>query len=201
MHEGWADARRRRWSASRIAAAIALHVLVLGALTLAIDRVGMPRRGAERATTLVTVVLHAAPPPALHELPPPRRARPLPPAPASPATALRPRETEPQAITLPAAPAPAVATAATPASAPASDLSFLDGAATRQAIRDVARGQTLASRGNSITSTAQTPGERLAKDVEAAHKADCMKDLSGMGLLAAPVILAAEAMGKCAHKL
>jgi hypothetical protein len=123
----------------------------------------------------------------------------LPPAPASPATALRPRETEPQAITLPAA--SEVAAAATPASAPAADLSFLDGAATRQAIRDVARGQTLAGRGNSITSTAQTPGERLAKGVDAAHKADCMKDLSGMGLLAAPVILAAEALGKCAHKL
>ena len=52
-----------------------------------------------------------------------------------------------------------------------------------------------------IAGTEQTSTERLAKNVEAAHKADCMKDLSGMGLLAAPVILAAEAMGRCAHKL
>ena len=198
MHDGWAATRRRRWSASRIVAAIALHALVLAALELAIDRVEMPRRD-DRATTLVTVVLHDAPPPPLHALPLPRPARPQPPARASRAPEVRPRETEPQAITLPAPNAPPVAAAAPPASAPP-DLRFLDGAATRQAIRDAARGQTLASMGNAITSTEQTSSERLAKGVEAAHKADCMKDLGGLGLLAAPVILAAEAMGKCAHK-
>ena len=197
----WATARRRRWSASRIAAAVALHVLVLASLKLAIDRVDMPRRGADRATTLVTVVLHAAPPPPLHASPLPRPARPQQRAPASRAPDPRPREAEPQAITLPASPSPAVAAAAPPASAPQPDLGFLDGAATRQAIRAAARGQTLASQGNAITSTEPTSTERLARSVEAAHKADCMKDLSGMGLLAAPVILAAEAMGKCAHKL
>ena len=196
MHD-WATTRRRRWSASRIAAAIALHVLVLASLELAIDRVDLPRHGADRTTTLVTVVLHTAPPPPLHALPLPRRARSQ--APASRAPEPRPREAEPRAVTLPTA--PAVAAAAPSASAPQPDLRFLDGAATRQAIRDAARGQTLASQGNAITSTGQTSSERLAKNVEAAHKADCMKDLSGMGLLAAPVILAAEAMGKCAHKL
>jgi len=197
----WATARRRRWSASRIAAASALHVLVLASLKLAIDRVDLPRRGADRATTLVTVVLHDAPPPPLHALPSPRLARSQPRAPASRAPEPRPRETEPQAIALSAPPTPAIAAAGPPASAPQPDLGFLDGAATRQAIRAAARGQTLASQGNAITSTEQTSSERLAHGVEAAHKADCMKDLSGMGLLAAPVILAAEAMGKCAHKL
>ena len=192
-------ATTRRWSASCIAAAIALHVLVLASLKLAIDRVDMPRRGADRATTLVTVVLHAAPPPPPHALPLPRPARSQAPAPASRAPEVRPREAEPQAITLPAP--PGVAAAAPPASAPQPDLRFLDGAATHEAIRAAARSQTLASLGNAITSTEQTASERLAKNVEAAHKADCMKDLSGMGLLAAPVILAAEAMGKCAHKL
>jgi hypothetical protein len=195
----WATARRRRWSASRIAAAIALHVLLLASLKLAIDRVDMPRRGADRATTWVNVTLHAAPPP-LHALPPPRPVRLQPPmlarglAPRAPEPP--PREPGPQVITL-----PAVAAAAAPASAPQTDLRFLDDAATRQAIRAAARGQTLASRGNAITSTVQTSSERLATSVEAAHKADCMKDGGGMGLLAAPVLLVAEAMGKCAHKL
>ena len=73
----WASARRRRWSASRIAAALALHALVLVALTLAIDRVELPRRGTDRATTLVTVTLHLAPPPT-RALPPPRSQAPSP---------------------------------------------------------------------------------------------------------------------------
>ena len=80
MHEapdGWAGTRRRRWSAARIAAAIALHALLLLALRLAIDRVELPGRGAERATTLLTVTLHPAPPPQ-HALPLP--AHPQPPA-------------------------------------------------------------------------------------------------------------------------
>jgi len=196
----WATMRRRRWSASRVAAAVALHVLVLGALTLAIDRVQMPRQAADRATTLVSVTLKLAPPPS-HALPLPRPALAHPqvvlPAQASRAPA---REAEPQPITLPASPEPAAAAAA-PASAPASDLRFLDNDATRQAIRGIARGQTLASQGNAITSTEQTAGERLAKNVDAAHKADCMKAGGSLGLLALPVIIAAEAMGKCAHKL
>ncbi|MCK9684469.1 hypothetical protein [Scleromatobacter humisilvae] len=195
----WATTRRRRWSASRIAAAIALHALVLAALRLAIDRVEMPR-AVDRATTLLTVVLHEVPPP-LHALPLPVPARLQPPARASRAPRARPRETEPPAIALPAPAEPTATAVAPPASAPQPDLRFLDGAATRQAIRDAAHGQTLASLGNAITSTGQTSSERLAKDVEAAHKADCMKDAGGMGLLALPVILAAEAMGKCAHKL
>lgn len=205
----WATSRRRRWSASRIAAAIALHALVLASLKLAIDRVEMPRN-IERATTLVTVVLHAAPPPALHALPLPRPAHALPPAsrvPASRVPEVRAHESEPRPIAPPAPPAPdapdtpAVAAVAAPASSAPPDLRFLDDAATRQAIRSAARGRTLASLGNAITSSEPTSSERLARNLEAAHKADCMKDLAGLGLLAAPVLLAAEAMGKCAHKL
>jgi hypothetical protein len=194
----WASARRRRWSASRIAAAAALHLLVLTALKLAIDRVESPRRGADRVTTLVTVALHAAPPPAPHPLPLPRPPAPSPlhaspravretPAPA------RPREQAAQAITPSAA--------AAPASAPPSDLRFLDNADTRQAIRDAARGgATLASRGNAITRVEQTAGERLAQNIDAAHKGDCMKGEypgGGMGLLSAPFLLAAAALGNC----
>ena len=218
----WAGARRRRWSASRIAAALALHALVLASLKLAIDRVELPRHGVERATTLVDVTLHPTPPPA-HPLPLPR-----PPAaahtnvPAVRAAPARPREDRVQAIT---PPAPTAAAAAPPASSPQADLSFLDSAATRQAIRAVARGDTLASHGNALTHEepgselvaadgshqgmqrnlpAPPPAVALAQGIDAAHKGDCMKGEylgGGMGLLSAPFLLAAEALGNCAHKL
>ncbi|MFL6697603.1 MAG: hypothetical protein ACJ8GJ_10585 [Vitreoscilla sp.] len=230
MHD-WASARRRRWSASRLVAAIALHVLVLVSLTLAIDRIERARPTADRATTLVTVVLHPAPPPpAPQAAPSPRRARSQPPAPgranasASRAPGAPPREGQAQSITLPASPAPAIAAAAPPASAPQPDLQFLDNAATRQAIRAAAQGG-LASRGNALTHEdpgsellaadgshcnckrnlpPPPPAQALAQDIAAAHKQDCMKgDFAGagMGLLSAPFLLAAEALGKCAHKL
>jgi hypothetical protein len=220
----WASARRRRWSAPRIGAAIALHALLLVALTLAIDRVDLPRRGGDRATTLVSVTLQLAPPPPLQALPPP--------TPRAPATAHAhasrapeaTREPAAQAITLPTqAPAPPTsAIAAAPAASSPPDLKFLDDPATRQAIRAVARGQTLASRANALTHeeagselvaadgshdgstrnlATASPAAALAQGVGSAHKADCMKDLGGMGLLAAPAIVVAEAMGKCAHKL
>jgi hypothetical protein len=231
----WASARRRRWSASRIAAAVALHALVLTSLSLAIDRVDMPRQGRDRATTLVTVTLHAAPPPLIHDLPRPR-ARPPEPAqagvqaPRAHDAPARPRASEDaaQAITLPAParvePVPEVAAATPPASSPRPDLSFLDNAATRQAIRNVARGDTLASAANAATheddgsellaadgSHAGTlrnlppppPAQLLAKNVAAAHKGDCGKGEylgGGMGLLSAPFLIAAEAMGNCSSK-
>ena len=232
----WASARRRRWSASRIAAALLLHVLVLTALRLAIDRVEMPRRGNDRVTTLVSVTLHAAPPPPLHALPLPHattlanaNAR-APSARNAPAPApTRTRADTTQSITLPAPPrndaAPAVAAAVPPASSPRPDLSFLDNAATRQAIRNVARGDTLASHANALTHEEPgsellaadgshdgsqrnlpppPPAQLLANNIAAAHKGDCMKGDylgGGMGLLSAPFLLAAEALGTCAHKL
>lgn len=207
----WAGTRRRRWSATRLAAAVGLNLLVLWSLKLTVDRVELPRHGLDRVTRLVTVTLQPAPPP-LHATPPPR---PLPPASNrphlhaaataranAPAGAPEPaREDAPQAITQPAQPGPEAAPTVAAASAPPADLRFLDSAATRQAIRAAAHGQTLASQGDALTNTRQTPAEQLATGVDAAHKADCMKDLSGMGLLAVLVIPAAEAMGKCAHKL
>lgn len=209
----WASQRRRRWSATRLAAAVGLNALVLVSLELAVDRVTLPPPGADRVTRLVTVTLHLAPPP-VHALPPPH---PLPsardpaslrataPAPAranAPARApAPPREDAARTITLPAPSMPEAAPAVAAASAPSADLRFLDSAATRQAIRAAAHGQTLASQGDALTSTRQTAAEQLATGVDAAHKADCMKDLAGMGLLAVLAIPAAEAMGKCAHKL
>jgi hypothetical protein len=229
----WAGTRRRRWSSPRIAAALLLHALALMSLKLAIDRVQMPRPGLERATTLVTVALHPAPPPT--PAPPPKRApattRPGA-APAAPAARpvpapQRPHDDAKQAGATPAPdePVPIVAAAPPPASAPRPDLSFLDNAAARQAIRNVARGDTLASHGNALTHEESgsellaadgshcnckrdlpppPPAQLLAQNIAAAHKGDCMKgDFlgGGMGLLSAPFLLAAEAMGKCAHKL
>ena len=232
MHEAnvdWAGTRGRRWSAPRIAAAFALHALLLLALRLAIDRVELPGRGADRATTLLTVTLHPAPPPQ-HALPLP--AHPQPPAlaranasPARAAPAPTRTPAEAQAITLPQPAAPPVAAATPAASAPAPALDFLDNAATRQAIRSAGRGDTLAGRANALTHEdpgselvaadgshcnckrnlpRPPPAQALAQDIAAAHKNDCMKGEfagAGMGLLSAPFLLAAEAMGKCAHKL
>jgi hypothetical protein len=217
----WAASQRRRWNGPRLCAALALHALLLAALTLAIDRLQMPRHGQERETTLVAVALRFAPLPPSPPVPVSRLPGARPPAPRKPDAPARPRAAEPpSAISLPA-PSPPVAAAPPPASAPR-DLKFLDSAATRQAIRAVARGDTLASRakdstredaGSELVATdgshdgttrhlaPASPAAALSQGANAAHKADCMKDFSGMVLLAAPVILAAEAMGKCAHKL
>ena len=229
VENDWASARRRRWSASRVAAAVALHALLLLALTLAIDRVELPQRGPDRATTLVTVTLHLAAPPT-HVLPQPRGQAPSPVHAAAPAPgranapARTPaREDAAQTITLPP-PRIEVAPAVAAASAPPRDLKFLDSAATRQAIRAVARGDTLASAGNALTHedagsellaadgshagmTRNLPiassAVALAQGVDAAHKGDCGKGEylgGGMGLLSTPFLLAAEAMGKCSSK-
>ena len=220
----WASTRRRRWSASRIAAAVALHALVLASLTLAIDRIELPHRGADRATTLVNVALHAAPPPPLHALPPPRAPSPAR-APAARGPAPVPARTPDDPAHAITVPMPAPVAAATPsASSPKPDLSFLDNAATRQAIRDVARGDTLASAANAATreddgsellaadgSHAGTtrnlppppPTQLLAKNIAAAHKGDCGKGEylgGGMGLLSTPFLIAAEALGHCSAK-
>jgi len=236
--DDWASLRRRRWSVTRLAAAVGLNLLVLLSLELAVDRVELPRHGLDRVTRLVTVTLHPAPPP-VHATPPPR---PLPPpsgrtGPHTPAravaTARAPvpppspaRDDAAQAITLPA-PSPQAMPPVAAASAPPADLRFLDNAATRRAIRAVARGEdaTVAERGNALTH--EEPGSELvaadgshagmqrnlpppppavalANGIAAAHKGDCGKGEylgGGMGLLSAPFLLAAEALGKCAGKL
>lgn len=231
----WASARRRRWSAARLAAAAALNLLVLAALELAVDRVELPRHGPDRVTRLVMVALHVAPPP-VHALPLPHTPPPQDrtslhaPSPAranAPARApAPPRDDAAQAIALPA-PLPQAVPPVAAASTPPADLRFLDNAATRRAIRAVARGDdaTVAERGNALTH--EEPGSELvaadgthvgmkrnlpppppavalAQGIDAAHKGDCGKGEylgGGMGLLSAPFLLAAEALGKCAHKL
>ena len=240
--DDWAGMRRRRWSATRLAAAVGLNLLVLLSLKLAVDRVELPRRGLDRVTRLVTVTLHPVLPP-MHATATPR---PLPPvssraglhaptpAPANaPARAPTPapvpspaREDAAPAVTLPG-PIPQAVPPVAAASAPPADLRFLDNAATRRAIRAVARGDdaTVAERGNALTHEepgselvaadgshagmqrnlpAPPPAVALAQGIDAAHKGDCGKGEylgGGMGLLSAPFLLAAEALGKCAHKL
>jgi len=198
--------------------------------------VELPRHGPDRVTRLVTVALHVAPPPPRHALPLPRtapapdRTSPRAPSPAranAPARApAPPRDDAAHPTALPLAlpqPLPPVAAASTPPP----DLRFLDDAATRRAIRAVARGDdaTVAERGNALTH--EEPGSELvaadgthvgmkrnlpppppavalAQGIDAAHKGDCGKGEylgGGMGLLSAPFLLAAEALGKCAHKL
>jgi hypothetical protein len=234
----WAAARRRRWSVARLAAAAALNLGVLLSLKLAVDRVELPRHGPDRVTRLVTVALQVAPPPA-HVLPQPRAlprapdraslhaAAPSPARANAPARApAPPREEAVQAIALPAPAVPQPVSPVAAASAPA-DLRFLDNAATRRAIRAVARGDdaTVAERGNALTHEEPgsellaadgshagmqrnlpppPPAVQLAKGIDAAHKGDCSKGEylgGGMGLLSAPFLLAAEALGNCAHKL
>jgi hypothetical protein len=232
----WAGARRRRWSPARLAAAAALNLLVLASLKLAVDRVELPRHGPDRVTRLVMVALHVAPPPPRHA--PPRTQPPAPdraslraPSPAranAPARApAPPRDAAAQAITLPAPPIPEAVPPVAAASAPPADLRFLDSAATRQAIRAVARGDdaTVAERGSALTHEESgselvaadgthagmqrnlpppPPAVALAQGIAAAHKGDCGKGEylgGGMGLLSAPFLLAAEALGKCSHKL
>ncbi|MFL6681699.1 MAG: hypothetical protein ACJ8IK_25395, partial [Burkholderiaceae bacterium] len=156
--------------------------------------------------------------------PPPVRANAAPRPPAPPPSPAR--EDAAQAITLPPPASPTVPPVAA-ASSPPADLRFLDNAATRRAIRAVARGEdaTVAERGNALTHEdpgselvaadgshagmqrnlpPPPPAAQLAQGIEAAHKGDCGKGDylgGGMGLLSAPFLLAAEALGKCAHKL
>ena len=221
MRDDWTGTRRRRWSAPRAAAAVLLQLLALGGLLRAIDRVQVPSHARERLSTLVDVALQVAPPPPARPRPPlpvlaPAR------APARDHATAPAREPAP-AVDVPPAP-PSIAISAPPvASAPRPDRSFLDNAATRQAIRDVARGslqtrageltreapgsELVAADGSHVGDTRHvtpTPAQRLEQGVDAAHKHDCMKgDFlgAGMGLLSAPFLLANEALGNCAHKL
>ncbi|HSI47029.1 MAG TPA: hypothetical protein VLA61_02030 [Ideonella sp.] len=87
-----------------------------------------------------------------------------------------------------------------PASAPRQER-LLDNAATRQAIRDAARGPLLSERAAAATGIAPTTASgRLSSATEGALAADCMAPQeSGPGLLALPFLLAAAAAGKCAH--
>ena len=89
-----------------------------------------------------------------------------------------------------------------PASAPKQER-LLDNAATRQAIRDAARGPLLSERAATATGIAPvTAAERLSNGAAAAAKGDCGKGEfagGGMGLLSLPFLVAAAATGQCAR--
>ncbi len=224
----WA-ARTRRWNAPRVAAAVLLHLLALLALVLGTGRVQLPRPGADRSTTLVSVTLAPSkPPPVATTLPmpkapvrDPRDAR------GAPARATAPQPVS-EPITLPApAPqpdAPTIAAAAKPpASAPSTPLpDILNTTSTRQAIRDAARGTTLSALGNAATREQQgstmtyadghecptctrnlaapkARGERLTQAVKSAGRPDCLAQSASTGIWALPVLIATEAAGQCSN--
>jgi hypothetical protein len=207
--------RRRRADASRIAAALLLHGLLLWALWTGLGRVDLQRPAREVWTTLVAAVARPAATPArvsppLRDIPttvsrPARTPRARTSPPAAPAPPLREGAKEPQAIT--ALPVPAASTAvaaAPPASAPSVPMaSILDTEATRAAIRAVARGPLLSERVAAATGIAPAAGanERLSNGVEAARHGDCMHGdypLGGAGLLSLPFLAYAAATGQCA---
>ena len=185
-------------------------------------RMQVPVPGVDRSSTLVRVAVLPA---ARRHLPSARR-RAVARAPAGLGQAAVRAPSQPEE-TLTALPRSNVGAphATLPLAEQLSDGNLLDSPATRRAIGDVARGSTLALRGNELTHEApgsmlpgadgshtgnarslapSSPAERLRLAVEAAHKADCMSGEyfgSGQGLPSIPFLLAAEAMGKCAHKL
>jgi hypothetical protein len=122
-------------------------------------------------------------------------------------------EVQPQAITL--APAPSVADTAlvvpdrAPAastakagSSPPSQTRLLDTAATRDAIRRLARDRPLNQRADAAAGVDDRPGaeQRLGREIERAGIGDCAKGefaFAGGGLLSLPALVYAELAGKC----
>jgi hypothetical protein len=106
------------------------------------------------------------------------------------------------AIAAPAA--EAAPRAETPASAPVSEPSLLDTAASRRAIRASARTASLSTQAVAASEEPRPAGaqERLGTAVKSAGQGDCLKGEyigAGMGLLSLPFIAAAAARGACAQ--
>jgi hypothetical protein len=100
------------------------------------------------------------------------------------------------------APAPTVSHAEPAASAP--EVSLLDSAATRRAIRASARATSLTAEVARVGGEPQrlTAQERLGQNVKDAGRGDCAKGEyagAGMGLLSLPFLVAAAARGECAQ--
>jgi len=209
-----ADRAGRRWRAS---AAIVLHGVLRGGVTVELRHLRVDvRRDADRASLLRLVeavvpppaVARAAPPPPA--APPRHRADPQPPPLATVPRAPQPTVPPVEAITAQAAPvAAAPASAAPVAAAPASAASapprtaLLDTPESRAAIRALARQPLLSERAASATGIPLPIGkeQKLANGVDAAKYGDCSKGeyaLGGMGLLSLPFYVAAELSGKCA---
>lgn len=155
------------------------------------------------------VTMRLIPPP---EAPPPRAAEapPNPPAAATaraPARSLAraPNPTDPAPLSFtPAAPSELASHAEPAGSAPRAIPSLMDTEATRRAIRDSARqpahiGHVAGAGDEPRRASTQ---ERLAGDVKAAGKGDCVKGEylgAGMGLLSLPFLAVAAARGACAQ--
>lgn len=101
----------------------------------------------------------------------------------------------------PSAPAAAPAAPASAASAPRERL--LDSAATRAALRDIARQPLLSERAAASQEQALVSGAaRLAQAASAAGRGDCNKGEfagGGAGLLSLPFYVVAQARGQCAR--
>jgi hypothetical protein len=208
---GW-PARPGRRASARLGAAMLLHVLLLWALWTGLDRIDLRRPAREVWTTLLAGAERRATATA------PARAAPAAAAPRARGETRRPRvptlspaipsrsapDVDAPAITLPPAmTASAALAAAPPASAPSAPPgSLLDTAATRAAIRAIARGPLLSERAVAATGLAPAAGagERLARDVDAAQRGDCLHGGfagGGAGLLSLPFLAAAIATGQC----
>jgi len=190
--------RRRslRWGA--VLLAHALLVLLWRSATGPVQ-VGVTQRPDTQVLQLLA--LRPAAPPISG--PPPRAAATTPPARPPVATQRPQRGAETTAVLPSPAPTPESTLSLLPeppASAPKRER-LLDNAATRQAIRDAARGPLLSERAAAATGIAPaTASSRLSGATQGALAADCMAPQeSGPGLLALPFLLAAAAAGKCAH--
>jgi hypothetical protein len=122
-------------------------------------------------------------------------------------------EVQPQAITIPPLPAladvaPAIpdhasaASAAKAASSPPPQTRLLDTAATRDAIRRIARERPLNQQADAAAGADDRPGaeQRLGRDIERAGLGDCAQGefaFAGGGLLSLPALVYAELAGKC----
>lgn len=180
-----------------------LGVLALHALLLLPDTRPRPRESAP--SQRISVRLSSAPP----WLAPPANATPRPDArrsqtPRAAAITPRRRPATPAAAATPA-PAEAIAGVAAP-SAPAAAASAappplrLDNEASQRAIRQAARAQGPGGQTYTREGTATSVDARLAQSVRETGKGDCLKGEylgAGMGLLSAPLLVAAALRGAC----
>ncbi len=204
----------RRWTRARllaIGAVLLLHALLLSWLQHAWHRTETHRGQRSSTIRMITITLPPladAAPARKPKTAPERTARPAPaarstasvPPPArvlSPAPEVTAPADEPRATVIVTAPVPASA-----ASGP-SGRDLLEGAATRNAIRQSTQGQPLLAERAGQASQAPDKVEasaRLGKEMMKGATGDCLKGEyagGGMGLLSAPFWLLAEARGKC----
>jgi type IV secretory pathway VirB10-like protein len=183
---------RQQRSIAWWAAIVLVHLALVFALQQTLRR-SQQRPAAPPAVTW----LRLPPPPSEtpRQPPPPRAA-----TPAQPSRAVRP----PPSPVPPAVPPPEPAAITLP---PPTDVPppgpLLDSAATREAVREIARRPLLGERAAAATGTAlpASRDEVLARQTERAAKGDCMKGEfagGGMGLLSLPALAWAAVSGECA---